>query len=113
MIRVRQKGGEQLHHILDQIGNEPNDLCEGEGRFLLQVGVIAGKDGKDLCEDIASKRVAATISAERQRQSDDIATNNALTEENYGLEWRRSFLTEFTASRSRSLLSVRNRLIAR
>ena len=79
MIRVRQKGGEQLHHILDQIGNEPNDLCEGEGRFLLQVGVIAGKDGKDLCEDIASKRVAATISAERQRQSDDIATNNALT----------------------------------
>ena len=113
MIRVRQKGGEQLHHVFNQIGNEPNDLYEGEGRFLLQVGVIAGKDGKDLCEDIASKRVAATISAERQRQSDDIATNNALTEENYGLEWRRSFLTEFTASRSRSLLSVRNRLIAR
>ena len=113
MIRVRQKGGEQLHHILDQIGNEPNDLCEGECRFLLQVGVIAGKDGQDLCEDIASKRVATAISAERQRQSDDVATNNALTEENYGLEWRRSFLTEFTASRSKSLLSVRNRLIAR
>lgn len=113
MIRVRQNSGEQLHHILDQIGNELDDLCEGEGRFLLQVGVIAGKDGKDLCEDIASKRVAATISAERQCQSDDIATNNAWTGDNYGLEWRRSFLTEFTASRSRSLLSVRNRLIAR
>ena len=113
MIRVRQKGGEQLHHVLDQIGNDPNDLCKSKGRLLLQVGIIAGKDGKDLCEDIASKRVATAISAERQRQSDDIATNNALTEENYGLEWRRSFLTEFTASKSRSLLSVRNRLIAR
>lgn len=113
MIRVRQKGGEQLHHVLDQIGNEPNDLCKSKGRLLLQVGIIAGNNGKDLCEDITSKRVATAISAERQRQSDDVATNNALTEENYGLEWRRSFLTEFTASRSRSLLSVRNRLIAR
>ena len=113
MIRVRQKDGEQLHHVLDQIGNEPNDLCKSKGRLLLQVGIIAGKDGKDLCEDIASKRVATAISAERQRQSDDVATNNALTEENYGLEWRRSFLSEFTASRSKSLLSVRNRLIAR